>query len=65
MLSQCSKQEIIFQDPSLAEKQSYNTMSFSALASDKIENLGWVGGYDLKAGIQQTLSTMNRGILRE
>lgn len=65
MLSLCSKQKIIFQDPSLAEKKSYNMMSFSALASDKIENLGWVGGYDLKAGIQQTLNTMNRGILRE
>lgn len=65
MLSLCSKQKIIFQDPSLAEEKSYNMMSFSALSSNKIEKLGWAGGYDLKAGIQQTLNIMNRGILGE
>ncbi len=46
---------VVFENPSDAEKSSYNTMDNSALDATKLENLGWQGTYTLTEGIRRTL----------
>lgn len=46
---------VVFENPSDAEKSSYNTMDNSALDATKLENLGWRGTYTLTEGIRRTL----------
>lgn len=47
--------KLVFENPTDAEKKSYNLMSNSALSSDKIEGLGWKALFDLKEGTRRTL----------
>ncbi|MBR4669220.1 MAG: NAD-dependent epimerase/dehydratase family protein [Butyrivibrio sp.] len=47
---------VVFENPSDAEKSSYNTMENSALDASKLEALGWKGIYGLEEGIRKTLS---------
>ncbi|RKM56379.1 NAD-dependent epimerase/dehydratase family protein [Butyrivibrio sp. X503] len=46
---------VVFENPSDAEKSSYNTMKNSALDASKLEALGWKGMYGLSEGIERTL----------
>ena len=46
---------VVFENPSDAEKSSYNTMKNSALDASKLEALGWKGMYGLDEGIKKTL----------
>ncbi len=46
---------VVFENPSDAEKSSYNTMKNSALDASKLEALGWKGMYGLDEGIRKTL----------
>ncbi len=46
---------VVFENPSDAEKSSYNTMKNSALDASKLEALGWKGMYRLSEGIERTL----------
>lgn len=48
--------KVVFDNPTDAEQRSYNLMNNSVLDSSKIENLGWKAIFDLKQGIQLTLS---------
>lgn len=44
-----------FENASSAEKSSYNLMENSSLNSEKLEELGWRGQYDIYRGIKSTL----------
>ncbi len=50
---------VVFENPSDAEKKSYNLMKCSALNSDKLEALGWKAAFDLKKGVKATLKYLN------
>lgn len=51
--------EIRFENPSDMEKSGYNLMDNSTLDSEKLEQLGWRGCFDLMTGIRHTLSILN------
>lgn len=54
----CVGRQIVFLDPSDAEKAAYNLMDNSALDSAKLESLGWYGQFDMAAGIGRTLEVL-------
>ena len=49
---------LIFENPTDAEKRSYNLMDNSALDAKALEALGWQGLFDLEAGVKATLDAM-------
>lgn len=56
--SSAGKVELLSEKPVEGEQRGYNVMECSALKSDKIENLGWMGVYPLQLGIMQSVYTM-------
>jgi len=52
--SSCKK--VVFEKPSDAEKKGYNLMDNSSLDASALLELGWYGKFDLKAGVEHTLS---------
>lgn len=54
-LAAASGVSVIFENPTDAEKKSYNPMKNSVLDSTKLEALGWNGRFGLKEGIEKTL----------
>ena len=50
--------ELIFEDPTDAERRGYNLMDNSALDAAALESLGWRGMFDLEAGVKATLDAM-------
>lgn len=50
--------KIIFENPTDAEAKSYNLMDNSALDATSLEALGWLGLFDLEAGVAATLDAM-------
>lgn len=56
--------EIVFSNPTNAEKQGYNLMENSALDAGKLEGLGWRAQFDLAAGTANSITFFNnsRGI---
>lgn len=46
---------VVYENPSDAEKRSYNLMNNSALDSTKLESLGWQPVFDLKEGTKATI----------
>lgn len=50
--------KVITTESSVADKQSYNLMDNSSLASDKLESLGWQGRFDLEKGLQTLINGM-------
>lgn len=53
--------KVIFEDPSDAEKSSYNLMDNSALKATRLADLGWTALFDLSSGINQTVATIKKG----
>lgn len=51
-----SGRKVVFDLPSEAERAGYNRMTYSALASEKLEALGWKGRFDLEAGVAGVLA---------
>lgn len=49
---------VVFEGAKDQEKASYNLMDNSSLTSDKLENLGWKGIFNLQAGINATLRAL-------
>ncbi len=49
---------LVFENPSDAERKSYNLMDNSALDATSLEELGWQGLFDLAAGVKATLDAM-------
>ena len=58
MLARCGGKKIVFENPTDAEKKSYNLMSNSSLDAEKLEQLGWIPGYNLERGIRRTLEIL-------
>lgn len=50
--------EVCFENPTDAEKKSYNLMDNSALDAGELEKLGWKGLFDLEAGVTATLDAI-------
>lgn len=48
--------KVVYEQASDQELKSYNMMDNSSLDSTKLENLGWKGLFDLKKGIESTIS---------
>lgn len=46
---------LVFEQSSEQERNSYNLMDNSSLSSKKLESLGWKGVYNLSKGVQSTL----------
>lgn len=51
--------KVVFELPTETEKQGYNMMENSSLASEKLEKLGWKGSFDLKTGVAHTLQCLS------
>ncbi len=51
-----ANRKVEFELPSDAEAAGYNKMTYSALSSDKLCALGWKGLFDIKKGVESTLS---------
>ncbi len=51
--------KVVYENPSDAEKAGFTTMTNSSLNSEKLEALGWKGRFDLKRGIESTLSGLS------
>lgn len=47
--------EVVYENPTDAEKKSYNLMDNSALDAHKLELLGWKAVFDLNEGVKRTL----------
>lgn len=47
---------VVFEQASDKEQKSYNLMNNSSLDSSKLESLGWHGCFDMKNGIEATLT---------
>ncbi len=58
MLARCGGKKIVFENPTDAEKRSYNLMSNSSLDAEKLEQLGWIPGYNLERGIKRTIEIL-------
>lgn len=58
MLAACGGQKIVFENPTDAEKKSYNLMSNSSLDAEKLEQLGWIPEYDLERGVRRTIEIL-------
>lgn len=54
-LAEAGNVKVVFEDPSDAEKKSYNLMSNSSLDSGKLESLGWKSVFNLVKGMERTL----------
>lgn len=50
--------ELVFENPTDAERRSYNLMDNSALDATALEALGWRGLFDLRSGVVATLDAM-------
>ncbi len=50
--------KLLFDNPTDAERRSYNLMDNSALNAESLENLGWHGLFDLESGVKATLDAM-------
>lgn len=51
-----SGKKVEFDLPSEMERAGYNRMTYSALDTEKLEKLGWVGRFNLEEGVRSTLS---------
>lgn len=49
---------VVFENPTDAEKRSYNLMDNSALEAGELLALGWYGLFDMSAGAEATLDAM-------
>lgn len=55
-LAKAGKVNIVFENPSDIEQNSFNLMDNSSLVSKKLERLGWKAIFDINEGTQKTLS---------
>lgn len=53
-----SGRSLVFEDPTDAEKRSFNLMDNSALDASSLEALGWYGIFDMTTGAEATLDAM-------
>ncbi len=49
---------VVFENPSDAERKGYNMMPYSALNAEKLENLGWSAAFGLEAGVSRTIDML-------
>lgn len=50
--------KVVFENPSALEAKAFNPMDNSALDATELEKLGWMGLFDLQAGVEATLDAM-------
>lgn len=51
--------KVVYEQASDQELKSYNMMDNSSLQSTKLENMGWMGRFDIKKGIGSTIKHFN------
>ena len=61
-LAAAGSTELVFENPSDAEKSSFNLMSNSALDSEKLCALGWKGLFSLEEGCNRTIQVLKARI---
>ena len=61
-LAAAGQTEVVYENPSDAEKSSFNLMSNSALNSDKLCALGWKGLFSLEEGCRRTIQVLKARI---
>lgn len=49
---------VVFDIPSEAERRGYSTATKALMAGSKLEKLGWRARYDIRTGIQETISIL-------
>ena len=54
--------KVVFDVPEEAERQGYNPVTQSVLASKKLEALGWKGSYSLAEGMEKTIRILRARI---
>lgn len=52
--------ELVVESASSEEKKSFNPMDNSALEADRLIKLGWKAKFDINAGIDRTISILNK-----
>ena len=57
-ISEVSGRKLVFEMPTQHERQGYNLMDNSSLDSSELIELGWNGCFDLRKGVEHTLSIM-------
>lgn len=56
--AELSGKSVDYEVATLNEKESYNLMNNSVLSSRKLEELGWIGKFDLQKGVERTLEAL-------
>ncbi|MCM1060393.1 MAG: NAD-dependent epimerase/dehydratase family protein [Eubacterium sp.] len=56
--AKCGGKKIVFETPTDKEISSYNLMENSCLSSNKLEDLGWRGLFNLQSGVERTLEAL-------
>ena len=58
ILAQLENKEVTFTEPDKAETAQRSPFSKQVLCSDKLEQLGWNGDFDINKGIQKTITIL-------
>ena len=52
--------KVVFDIPNAAESSGFSPVVKACMDSDKIKNLGWAATYDVRSGLRQTISEMEK-----
>lgn len=55
IVAEVSGSQCIFEQPTDCEEKELTPIEYAVLASDRLENLGWVGQYDIFSGVSNML----------
>jgi len=58
VIAELSDKKVVFEIPDAVEAAGYSTATKARLAGDKIKELGWRAGYDIKSGMERTLRVL-------
>ena len=61
-VADCTGTKVIFDLPDIVESKGFSKPQNCILKTDKIKSLGWSGKYDLKTGIDETMTILNEAI---
>lgn len=58
IISEYSGTKVVFELPDETERAGYSTATIARLDGSKIKKIGWVAKYDIKTGLERTLSIL-------
>lgn len=58
MLAEYAGTKVVFELPDEAEKAGYSTATKARLSGEKLKNLGWAPGYDIRIGMKRNLEIL-------